>query len=164
MYDLYKNKINKIKLYLIHQISERKKYWIYNFIFQIMDVTVNRLKKHNVLYRRDTTSLSKFLILKAREEFRQNPPPNIQVFSFLIDWLVGLCCLMPLSTIFQLYRVGQFYWCRKPQYPEKTDDLSQVTDKLLSLRQNGFLIEISFSLVRVAMSICVHEPLTDSCI
>jgi len=24
----------------------------------------------------------------------------------------------------------QFYWWRKPEYPEKTTDLSQVTDKL----------------------------------
>ena len=43
--------------------------------------------------------------------------------------MVGLWCLMPLSPIFQHNVVVSFIGGGKLEYPEKTTDLSQVTDK-----------------------------------
>ena len=62
---------------------------------------------------------------------------NNSCFNKGFYYLLLICLLRvkvmvftPLSTIFQLYRGSQFYCWRKLEYPEKTTDLPQVTDKL----------------------------------
>jgi hypothetical protein len=38
-----------------------------------------------------------------------------------------------ILAIFRLYTAGQFYLWRKSEYPEKTTNLSQVTDTLFQI-------------------------------
>jgi hypothetical protein len=59
-----------------------------------------------------------------------NQVPCLEEEGFWIGF-IGLWYLMPLSSIFQLYRGCQLYWWRKPEYPDKTTDLSQITDDLM---------------------------------
>jgi len=65
-------------------------------------------------------------VLMSNEKFQ-----NISSIVIILVYRYDLWCLTSLSTIFELSRVFWFYWWRKPEYSEKTTDLSQVTDKLL---------------------------------
>ena len=51
---------------------------------------------------------------------------------YTLKYEVGywLWCFTPFSTIFELHRArGSQLYGGKPEYPKKTTDLSQVTDK-----------------------------------
>ena len=60
-------------------------------------------------------------------------------YENILVGLVGLWCLTSLSTIFQLYRGGQFYWWRKPEYPEQTTDPSNIMYQLINRKKNYWI-------------------------
>jgi hypothetical protein len=74
------------------------------------------------------------------------PPLFIEVpLSSQVNERSCICVLM-IYIFVKMYRGGQFYWWRKPEYPKKTTDLSQVY-KIVFLFQvsNGSRINLWFS-------------------
>jgi hypothetical protein len=66
-----------------------------------------------------------FLYCAHRSESPSRPEKNNKYGDYCQKGFIWY--LMPFSTIF----CGcQFYWWKKREYPEKTTELSQVTDKL----------------------------------
>ena len=94
--------INQVKIKR-HQLIQRCRYWQINMLARISFIHISSLilKKHI----------------------------NIPLQCVCVCGGGGLWWLTPPSAVFQLCRGGQFYQWRKPEYPEKTTDLSRVTDK-----------------------------------
>jgi len=73
---------------------------------------------------------------------------------------LGLSCWMPFSTIFQ------FYWWRKPGYPEKSTDRPQVADKLYHIHVMLYRVRLTcthnfsgdrhWSYSECVMHTCIH--------
>ena len=48
----------------------------------------------------------------------------------ITDYILPFVCLMVFNATFNNISGGKIYWWRKQDYPEKTTEMSQVTDKL----------------------------------
>ena len=59
---------------------------------------------------------------------------------FGLVWF-GLWCLTPRSTIFRLYRGGQFYCWKKPEYPEKTTELTNFITYCCTIKETQILVD-----------------------
>lgn len=69
----FERKVEKIVVPLGEELKSVEAQYV-----ELLESVVNRLLKQKVLYRQNIKSLSKFIILKCRDEFRQNPPHFLQ--------------------------------------------------------------------------------------
>jgi hypothetical protein len=88
----------------------------------------------------------------------------MQYFFYVFEcWTIPVrfSFYFPVLSIFLLYR-GQFYWWRKPEYPDKTSDLSELADKLYHIKL--CLLHLSvWAEFKLASLVVIGNDCMDSC-
>ena len=104
------------KKYDINQLILSFVTFIFNLAFFLFDIHVLKILKWkaNIYLVFQSYTPFNFIIWGKTTQSKQVKGQNDSIGVRL-----GLWCLMPLSTIFQLYRVGQFYWWMKPRVPRE---------------------------------------------
>jgi hypothetical protein len=68
-----------------------------------------------------------------------------------------LGCLTPLSTIFQLYRGGKFYWWRKPEYSGGKPPTCNIMLYRAHLAMSRIIFVSFTELEKFLISVCFTE-------
>ena len=80
---------------------------ILSLIIPFQGFTCPDHKTPNYQKRKKSTTQSFYICLHEVQSLQMKKKKNYIVYG------LGICCLMPLSTIFQLYCGSPFYWWRK---------------------------------------------------
>ena len=75
----------------------------------------------------------------------------IGYFNIFRGGVLSLWCLMPLSTIFQLYRGNQFYWWRKPEYLGNTTCRKSLTNLITLMLYQVQLTWVGFKVTMLVV-------------